>query len=80
MATSSQVIDTSLIVTLENLTVNSVADLNNMISEIVTKFNATLETTSGHNHDAVTSRFISVGNSAITSQDLLTMLIGGGIS
>ena len=78
MAKSSQAIDTSLIVTLENLSVNTVADLNSMYSEIITKFNAMLETVTGHNHDTVTSAPVVMGVGGLTGLEYQRMLIMGG--
>lgn len=78
MAASSLAIDTDEIVTIECLTTNSASDLNTTHNEIVTKFNAMAETSTGHHHDGTDSRLLS--GSSFSSADLLMMQIGGGIS
>ena len=59
MAASSMIIDTGDITDFENNTNLSEDDLDDTFSEIVTKFNAMLETATGHSHDGTNSRGIS---------------------
>ena len=75
MSASSMAIDTNNITTFANNDVNSVADMNTTISEIVTKFNAALETATGHYHDGIDARLIFGGLTGFTAEDLAIFLI-----
>lgn len=80
MAASSQAIDTDVIVTCVAGTANLASDVNTSVSEIVTKFNAMLETVTGHSHDGTDSA--PVVTTGFSSEDLLIGsfigLFGGG--
>ncbi len=78
MATSSMAVDTGVIVEFADLVANDPDDLDTNFDEYTTKFNAMLETTSGHNHNATNSRLAIVGGTSVTSADLMKMLIGRG--
>ncbi len=78
MADSSQAIDTGVIVTLVDDTENSVANQNTNFTEIVTKFNAHSNTTTGHSHDGTDSRAISAGIGSLSSLELVVGQIMGG--
>lgn len=81
MAASSLAIDTSKITTFANDDMNSVTNLNTTISEIVTKFNALIETATGHYHDGTDSRLIYGGITGMTQDDYAMYLLaraGGG--
>ena len=78
MSESSMAIDTDVIVTFSDDDQNSVADTNTTISEIVTKFNAMLETATGHSHDGTDSPSISAGIGGLTMLELTVGRIMGG--
>lgn len=61
-------IDTTAWNTFEDSTANAPDNLNNAISEIVSKFNAMIDETSGHYHDGADSRkiFGDLGNYTIS--------------
>jgi hypothetical protein len=80
MAASTMKIDSANIVTVVNGTANAAADVNTSVSEIVTKFNAALETSTGHNHDGTNSRTISMGVAGLTSLEWTVAQIMGGWS
>ena len=70
MATSSLAINTGNITTFADDTQNTIDDLNTTVTEIVTKFNGSLETTSGHSHDGTDSPTISSGISGLDVSEL----------
>ena len=78
MATSTMAIDIAgKITTFTNQTDNTPTTVNSTISEIVTKFNAMLETTSGHSHDGTDSRSLASGVAGLTVQELSVARIMG---
>ena len=78
MALSNMAIDTGVIVTLADDDQNAVADLNTNFGEIVTKFNAMLDTETGHDQDGSNSKSVSAGIGALTSLELVVGQIMGG--
>lgn len=79
MATSSMAVDTETIVTLADDDQNAVANLNTNFDEIVTKFNAMLETSTGHSHDDVDSPSISIGIGNLTAVQYSDAVFMGGL-
>jgi hypothetical protein len=77
MAESSMSIDNNKITTFTNQTANSPTDLDNTITEIVDKFNAMLETATGHSHDGTDSRSISSSVSGLTMEEFAVAQIMG---
>ena len=80
MATSTMAINTGTIEDFADETVNDPDDLDTNFDEIVSKFNAMLETVSGHNHDAANSRLAAFGGSGFSSADMFKIMVGGGLS
>lgn len=80
MADSSLAIDTGVIVTLADDDQNAVADANTNTDEIVTKFNAAFETSTGHTHDGTDSSSISAGIGALTSLEIAVARVMGGFA
>ena len=62
MATSSIAIDTSLVPSLGEGTAFDYIVQNTMKNEIVGKYNAGMNLSTGHNHDGVNSRSLSGGH------------------
>lgn len=77
MAASTMAVNSANIVTVVNGTANAASDVNTSVSEIVTKFNAMLETATGHSHDGTNSRSISAGVAGLTEQELSVSRIMG---
>lgn len=71
MADSTMAIDTGDIVTFAKETVNKPSEVNSTITEIVTKFNAMLETVTGHHHDGTNSRLVYGGIGALTIEEMV---------
>ena len=61
---------------------NRVSNVMDNLNSIRTTMNNAFSTTpaTGHTHNNVDSSFINMGDSAFTSDDLVRMLIGGGLS
>ena len=80
MAKSTMAVNSANIVTVIDGTANAAADVNTSITEIVTKFNAMLETSAGHNHDGTNSPLVA--GTDWTPEDLLIGswigMFGGG--
>jgi len=74
MATSSMAIDTDNITDFEDGTVNQSATIDSTFSEVVTKFNASLETSTGHSHDGTDSR--KTGNGYSPAEMLRGSIMG----
>lgn len=72
---SNLTIDTGVIVTLTDDTENAVANLNAIISEIVTKVNTFMET---HTHNGTDSPSVSAGIGSISMTELTIGRIMGG--
>ena len=64
--------------TLSDDTENASADVNTTITEISTKFDAMLETSSGHNHDGTNSKSVSAGIASLTTLELVVGQRMGG--
>ncbi len=77
MADSTLIINTDNITTFEDLTQNSITDLNSTITEIVDTFNESLDTATGHSHDGTDSRSISSGVSGMTMEEFSIAVILG---
>lgn len=70
-------IDTENIVDFENDTANAPADLDSTFAEIVAKYNAMINKTTGHYHDDVDSRNISAQVSGLTMTEFaIAQLMG----
>lgn len=78
MAESTMALTAANIKTLIDDTQNAVADLNTTITELSTKFDAMLETSSGHDHDGSNSKSTSSGIGNITNLELVVGQIMGG--
>ena len=78
MAESSMALTAANIKTLVDDTANAVADLNTTVTEISTKFDAMLETSTGHNHDGTNSKSVSAGIASLTTLELVVGQIMGG--
>ncbi|KKM77876.1 hypothetical protein LCGC14_1365650 [marine sediment metagenome] len=79
MSVSTMALTAANIKTFTDDTANAVADLNTTVSEIQSKFNAMLETSTGHNHADGNSRSVSVGYNNITFEEYVQLKILGGI-
>ncbi len=77
MAVSSLAIDTTKIIDLESNKKNNPDQIDTMITEIVTKFNAALETVSGHYHTGTDSRLITSGMTGFTLEEIAICQIMG---
>jgi len=75
MAASSMAIDLSLVPSLREGTAFDYTVQNTMKNEIVGKYNASMNLSTGHNHDSVTSRSLSGGN--YTMADIEAQMIMG---
>lgn len=69
MGVSTLAIDTSKIIDLESGKKNDPDQVDAMITEIVTKFNAAIETVTGHDHDGTDSKILSGGVVGFTFED-----------
>ncbi len=77
MAASSMALTAANIKTLADDTENAVADVNTTITEISTKFDAMLETATGHNHDGTNSKSVTLGINDMTLEEyVLVQLMG----
>jgi hypothetical protein len=61
MAASSLAITTGDVVVLADQIANNPTEVDDNFSLIVTAFNASIETASGHNHDGTNSRSVTAG-------------------
>lgn len=77
MADSSMAIDTGEIVDFSTKDANDPDELDNTISEIVTKFNAMLDTSTGHNHDSINSPALASGITGWSYESLTLALLAG---
>lgn len=77
MAASSMAINPANIVTVVNGTANAAADINTTVTELVTKFDAMLETATGHSHDGTNSRSVSSAVAGLTIEELSVARIMG---
>ena len=78
MADSSMAIDSTKITDFANGTALTETDLDTTIGEIVSAFDAMLETATGHSHDGTDSRSISSGVSGLTMEEFARAIIMGG--
>lgn len=76
MAQSTMAVDVTKTVPLVKDTINSVDVLNTTVVEIVTKFNAMLETATGHDHDGTNSRLANSAGGLSTEDMLLAAGMG----
>ena len=77
MAKSTFALDSNKIITLTDDTQNAVADINTTIGEIQTKFDAMLETSTGHSHSGTDSPSISLSINDMTLEEyVLVQLMG----
>lgn len=77
MADSTLIINTDNITTFEDLTQNSITDLNSTITEIVDKVNDFMDTATGHSHDGTDSKSLSSGVSGLTVEELALAQFAG---
>ena len=66
MAASTFAVVAGDIIDLENLTANDSDDVDANTDEIITQFNASLETSTGHYHDGTDSRSLAAGAFGLT--------------
>jgi len=69
MGASSMILTAANIKTLVDDTALAVVDLNTTITEISTKFNAMLETSTGHTHDGTDSASVSMTINDMTLEE-----------
>ena len=77
MAESSMAIDTDEIVDFSTKDANDPDDLDYTVGEIVTKFNAMLETSTGHDHDGSNSPALASGITGWSYEDITLALLAG---
>jgi len=78
MAESSMSMDA--LVDLEDATVNQTTPVDANFTEIRTKFNAMLETATGHSHDGSDSRSVSGGIGGLSTLEIAVARIMGGMA
>lgn len=78
MGASNMILTAANIKTLVDDTANAVADVNTTITEIATKFDAMLETSTGHSHDGTNSASVTSGVGSLTTAQFSHALILGG--
>ena len=71
-------IDTNVIITIEDDTENAAADVNTSNTEIVTKYNLSMDNATGHDHDGSNSKSVSAGIGGLTMLEVLVGQIMGG--
>ena len=79
MADSTMKINRNNITTFANSTANNATDLNNTITEIIDKFDAMLETSTGHDHDGVDSPLVFGGVTNMNAEEFAVACIMGGV-
>ena len=77
MADSTLIIDRDEITTFADDTRFSYSDINDTITEICDKFDAMLETATGHSHDGTDSRAVSSTVAGLTLEEYAIAQIGG---
>ena len=77
MAVSSMALDSSKFIDLESGEKNDPDQVDTMITELRTKFNAMLETVTGHYHTGTDSKIITSGITGFTLEDIAVCQILG---
>ena len=76
-------IDTSDITDLVNLTANDATEVDGNTDVVVSAFNVSMDTSTGHNHDGVNSKVVNAGITGYSLEDMMLVsmiaLTSGGI-
>ncbi len=80
MADSSMIIDSGNITTFADEVANDPDLLDSTIAEIVDKFNALIETATGHDHDGTNSKSVSAGIGNLSLLEVQIARIMGGFA
>lgn len=77
MADSSMAIDSTKITNFANGDALTETDLDTTVGEIVEKFDAMLETSTGHDHDGTNSKAIGSGFAGLSTSEYVIAIAGG---
>ena len=77
MAESSMAVDATAIEELANKDANDATAVDGNFDEIISKFNSSLETTTGHYHDGVDAKPVYSGATGWSAEDLFMGVICG---
>lgn len=80
MADSSLAMDTADFTTLANQTANDPAEVDDNFTQVITDFNAALETSTGHYHDGTDSRLMYGGVTGWTQETIFLAYYAGLMS